>query len=68
VAGGRGKFGEVGGEDDVDVPERIKGRGASKVTFGTDLERGRGDAGGMAGGEGGSTDVSRKSGRFCSFR
>jgi len=64
---GRGSVGEVGGDEEVEVPERIKGRGASNVTFGTDLERGLGEAGGMAGGDGGSTEVSRKSGRFCNF-
>jgi hypothetical protein len=58
-----GDVGEVGGGE-VDIPGKIKGSGASKVTFGTDLERGRGEAGGRAGGEGGSTDVSEKSGIF----
>jgi hypothetical protein len=52
----------VGGGD-VEIPGKW-GKGASKVTFGTDLERGLGEVGGMAGGDGGSTEVSKKSGRF----
>ena len=48
----------------MERPGRIYGSGASRVTFGTDLDRGRGEAGGRAGGDGGSIDVSKKSGRF----
>lgn len=60
---GIGNVGEVGGGV-VERPGSISGNGASRVTFGTDRERGLGDAGGIAGGDGGSIDVSRKSGRF----
>jgi len=45
-------------------PSRMRGSGASRVTFGTDLDLGRGEAGGMAGGDGGSMELSKKSGRF----
>lgn len=69
AAGGSGRVGEVGevcgGE--VEMPGRLKGSGASNVTLGTERDLGRGEAGGMAGGDGGSTEVSRKSGRFCSL-
>lgn len=57
-----GDVGDVGGGD-VEIPGRM-GNGASNVTFGTERDRGRGEAGGIAGGEGGSTEVSEKSGMF----
>lgn len=60
-AGRTDSVGDVTGGD-VGSP----GNGASKVTFGTERDRGRGEVGGIPGGDGGSMELSKKSGRFWS--